>query len=139
MARFRMTWGFAYSWLLTHRPPPHIRFVLLGPRVCLHLPSDHISRYRPWCSARSSCHQGLQRDLHPPSHFPGRFRLPVVQRRSSALRAMPGAHKKIPAHWCRDSILVAGRMLRLNLFLYWFRTFPWETNFCLFKDQTKSE
>gem|GEM_PF-6499686 len=69
--------GFAYLWLLTHRPPPHIRFVLLGPRVCLHLPSDDISQYRPWCSAGSSGHHGLQRDLHPPSHIPVRFRLPV--------------------------------------------------------------
>ena len=27
----------------------------------------------PCCSARSSRHQGLRRDLHPPSHFPLRF------------------------------------------------------------------
>jgi hypothetical protein len=31
----------------------------------------------PCSSARSSCHQGLHRDLHPTSYFLARFRLPV--------------------------------------------------------------
>ncbi len=70
--------GLAYSSLLAHRLSPHIRFVFLRPRVCLHLPSDGTSRcLYPWCSARSSGHHDLQRDLHPPSHIPVHFRLPV--------------------------------------------------------------
>ena len=35
----------------------------------------------------------VSRGLSPPSHFPGRFRLPVEQRQSWRWRAMPGAHR----------------------------------------------
>jgi hypothetical protein len=34
------------------------------------------------------------RGLSPPSHFPVRFRSPVIQRQFMALRAMPGAPTK---------------------------------------------
>ena len=34
------------------------------------------------------------RGLAPPSHFPVRFRSPVIQRQFTALRAMPGAQRK---------------------------------------------
>jgi hypothetical protein len=37
----------------------------------------------------------VPRGLSPPSHFPVRFRSPVIQRPSWALRAMPGAHNKM--------------------------------------------
>ena len=42
-----MTSGFASLCLLAHRPTPHMRFVFLGPGVCLHLPSDSTSRWTP--------------------------------------------------------------------------------------------
>ena len=49
-----------------------MRFVYLGPGVCLQLPPDASSRLRPCCSARSSCHQGLQRTFTFKS-LPGRL------------------------------------------------------------------
>jgi hypothetical protein len=93
--------GKTRNFLPTH--PPHLRQLApndIGLRVSL--PSRPASRrlVYGWCSsdrefaccflqipgrpghpcssARSSCHQGLHRDLHPTSYFLVRFRLPVA-------------------------------------------------------------
>lgn len=50
----------------------------------------------PCSSARSSCHQGLHRDLHPTSYFPGSLSLPSCERQSMTLRVMPDAQRKNP-------------------------------------------
>ena len=82
---------------------PRMRFVSLGPELCLQLPSRVSSRSYGCCSARGSRHSGPPGDLHPQvtsrSAFTSRFSAPVT-----ALRAMPGAQTKtaLPTH-CRES------------------------------------
>ena len=87
-----------------------MRFVFLGPGLCLQLPSDPASRRRPCCSAKSSGHHGLWRDSHPPSHFPARFPLPVPSTGSFSRCFAPClAHqrKSLRQHveaFCRDRV-----------------------------------
>jgi hypothetical protein len=72
---------------------PRMRFVFLGPELCLQLPSRVSSRSCGCCSARGSRHSGPPGDSHPQvtsrSAFASRLPAPV-----SALRAMPGAQRK---------------------------------------------
>ena len=73
----RVTLGFGSTRSLTPRRSPRMRFVSLGPELCLQLPSHLASRRRRCRSARGSCHRA-PRGLSPPSHFPVGFRLPVA-------------------------------------------------------------
>lgn len=72
---------------------PRMRFVFLGPELCLQLPSRVSSRSYGCCSARGSRHSGPPGDSHPqvtsPSAFASGLSAPVT-----ALRAMPGAQRK---------------------------------------------
>jgi hypothetical protein len=43
-----MTSGVGPRRFLAHDPLPRMRFVCLGPDVCLQLPSDPTSRWAPW-------------------------------------------------------------------------------------------
>jgi hypothetical protein len=76
----------------TSQTPP-MRFVFLGPELCLQLPSRVSSRSYGCCSARGSRHSGPPGDFHPQvtsrSAFTSRLSAPVT-----ALRAMPGAQKE---------------------------------------------
>ena len=63
------------------------------------------------------------RGLSPPSHFPVRFRSPVIQRQFMALRAMPGAPKKAavfrpPLELLFGRKIKSGWMDRCKLFQY---------------------
>ena len=70
-----------------------MRFVFLGPGLCLQLPSHLASRRRGCCSARGSRHQGPQRTRTS-------WSLPVRLSPRGYLRptrdgcVMPGAHRK---------------------------------------------
>ena len=70
---------------------PLMRFVFLGPELCLQLPPRGPSRDHACCSARGSQPPGPPGDFHPQvtsrSAFASRFTV-----RLSADRAMPGAH-----------------------------------------------
>jgi len=46
-AAFRMTSGFESLCPLAHATPPHMRFLFVGPQLCLQLPSDPASRRQP--------------------------------------------------------------------------------------------
>jgi hypothetical protein len=50
---------------------PYIRFLFIGPRVCLQLPSDSTSRWTPLPLANSSCCQACSK-FAPPSYRPCR-------------------------------------------------------------------
>ncbi len=73
--------------------PPRMRFVFLGPELCLQLPPRGSSRSYDCCSARGSRHSGPPGDFHPQVTsrlaFACRLKAPVT-----ALRAMPGARTK---------------------------------------------
>jgi len=72
-----------------------MRFVFLGPELCLQLPSRVSSRSYGCCSARGSRHSGSPGDSHPQVTsrlaFANRLPAPVT-----ALRAMPGAQMENP-------------------------------------------
>jgi len=70
-----MTLGFVLPSALAHRAAAFLWFVFLGPGLCLQLPLHLASRRRSCCSARSSCHQGLQRTFTSKS-LPNRFSPP---------------------------------------------------------------
>ena len=74
------------------RPQSRLVCLLLGPELCVRLPSHHASLRTSCRSARGSCHQGPQR-TRTLSYFPicFRYRLPAP---ATALCAMPGAHKE---------------------------------------------
>jgi len=44
---FRVTWGFESNGPLAHASSPLMRFVFLGPELCLQLLSDPASRRQP--------------------------------------------------------------------------------------------
>ena len=73
--------------------PPRMRFVFLGPELCVQLPPRGSSRSYDCCSARGSRHSGPPGDFHPQITsrlaFACRLKAPVM-----ALRAMPGARTK---------------------------------------------
>ena len=73
--------------------PPRMRFVFLGPELCVQLPPRSSSRSYDCCSARGSRHSGPPGDFHPQVTsrlaFACRLKAPDL-----ALRAMPGARTK---------------------------------------------
>jgi len=74
-AAVRMTSGFGWHGPLTHRSLAFMHVVFLGPGLCLQLPPDGPSRFRPCCWARISRHQSLQRTFTFQS-LPGRLSPP---------------------------------------------------------------
>src|SRR5687767_3083354 len=56
--------GFAITGPLARHDMPQIRFLFIGPRLCLALPSDPASRRRPWVRLSFTSIR-LDRDSHP--------------------------------------------------------------------------
>ena len=72
-----MATGFALTRKLTPMIQPDMRFVFLGPELCLRLPSDSTSRWTPLPSANSFHHQDLQGTSTPMQlSMPGTRKLP---------------------------------------------------------------
>ena len=63
----RMDWGFRFHCTLTPQASASMRFVFLGPGICLRLPPHLASRRRGCRSARSTLHRGLQGTFTPKS------------------------------------------------------------------------
>ena len=93
-----MTLGFVLPSALAHRAAAFLWFVFLGPGLCLQLPLHLASRRRSCCSARSSCHQGLQRTFTSKS-LPNRFSppwLPAPVRRCAPCPAHSSSPGQLP-------------------------------------------
>src|SRR5688572_25349408 len=59
-----MDMGFAITGPLARHDMPEIRFLFIGPRLCLALLSDDASRRRPWVRLSFTSIR-LDRDFHP--------------------------------------------------------------------------
>jgi hypothetical protein len=66
-----------------------MRFLFVGPGLCLQLPSDSTSRWTPLLFSSRFPSSGLVEDFHPESS--GRHH--ACQNSAVALRIMPGAHR----------------------------------------------
>jgi hypothetical protein len=75
----RMTSGFRVLCPLAPSRAPRMRFVCLGPELCLRLPSHDTSRCRSCRSARGSGHHGPQR-TSTSTALPASLSLAVAQR-----------------------------------------------------------
>jgi hypothetical protein len=97
----RMTLGFESLGPLAH--PTDASYSISVPRA-KSLPAASFGfrlRAAPPCSSvRSSCHQGLHRDLHSTSHFPTRFRSPDDSVRSWRCASCLMYQWKRPSKWC---------------------------------------
>ena len=88
---------------------PRLRFVPLGPELCLRLPSHDTSLRRSCRSARGSCHRGPQRTCTSTS-FPDSLSLSVAQRQPRRFAPCLAHHKKRadaishvgPWYYCRQ-------------------------------------
>jgi len=86
----RVTSGFGYLRPLAHRRSPRMRFVFLGPGLCLRLPS-HPHRCAAVAVRLGVPVTKVPGGLAPPGHFPSGFRLAVIS-------APRGASAPCPAH-----------------------------------------
>ena len=82
----RMTLGFRSMRPLAHRRGASCDSCTSGQEFAFRFLRIPPRGGHPYGSARSSCHEGLQRDLHPPSRIPVRFRSPVRSVRHDAAR-----------------------------------------------------
>ena len=73
----RMTLGFRSMRPLAHRRDASCDSCTSGQEFAFRFLRIPPRGRHPCGSARSSCHEGLQRDLHPPSRIPAHFRSPV--------------------------------------------------------------
>jgi len=77
----RMTSGFESLCPLAH-PPPRMRFVFLGPGLCLQLPSDSASRRTPLLFGSGFLSPRPPEGLPPSTSLPGSLSLPGCQRQA---------------------------------------------------------
>ena len=93
----RITLGFGSFGPLAHQPTPRCPSCSSGRDfACSFLPIPPRSGHR-CCSARGSCYEGPQKDLHLPRQHPVRFRLPVLSASHGASRHAWRTNKKPPA------------------------------------------
>ena len=75
---------FVLSCRLIHLIQPYMRFLSVGPRFCLQLPSDPASRQRPcsWLAIMDSCSilNCTRGGLSPPSQYPCRANIKFPHR-----------------------------------------------------------